>query len=161
MPKVRLTRRYRFSAAHRLHTPALSAAENLAVYGKCNNPYGHGHDYLLEVTLAGSVDPSRGRLVPLMDLDGFVQRVILDAFDRRNLNVEIPELATLVPTTENLALVIANRLREAWVTEFPGQPAALEKIRIHETRNNIFETTCSTAPRAAAAADSPRVLAHS
>jgi 6-pyruvoyltetrahydropterin/6-carboxytetrahydropterin synthase len=139
MARARVTRRYRFSAAHRLHSPLLPEAANREVYGKCNNPYGHGHDYVLEVSVAGEIDPATGRVMPLALLDQLVQSVILRKLDRRNLNREVEEFATLVPTTENLAAVIARRLALAWGRNLPGQPARVEKVRIHETRNNIFE----------------------
>jgi 6-pyruvoyltetrahydropterin/6-carboxytetrahydropterin synthase len=139
MAEVRLTRRYRFSSSHRLHSPVLSDEANRLVYGKCNNPYGHGHDYLLEVTVAGEPEPRSGRLIPLALLDGLVRRVVLDPMDRRDLNSEIDEFAALVPTTENLAVVVARRLNEAWPHAMAGVAARLDKIRIHETKNNIFE----------------------
>ncbi len=139
MPKVKVTRRYRFSASHRLHTPLLDDTRNLEVYGKCNNPYGHGHDYLLEVAIAGEPDAATGRLMPLKDLDRFVERVILKAVEHRDLNKEVAEFANLVPTTENLAAVVAARLNSAWPSESAGGMARLEKVRIHETKRNIFE----------------------
>lgn len=139
MALLRLTRRYRFSAAHRLQVPAMSALENRRVYGKCNNPYGHGHDYTLEVTLAGDVDPRHGRLFPVAALDRLVRTSILDGMDRHNLNTDVDEFATLVPTTENLALVVARRLSGAWAGEHAGSAAHLEKVRIWETKRNIFE----------------------
>lgn len=157
MPLVRLARRYRFSASHRLHTPLLSDAENRAVYGKCNNPYGHGHDYVLEVVVAGEVDQKTGRVMALPQLDLFVDNVILSKMDRRNLNAEVEEFGSAVPTTENLAAVVARRLEQAWRTAFPGHPARLEKVRIHETKNNIFEVMAASGAEAlcpAAAADS-------
>ncbi|HEY3440703.1 MAG TPA: 6-carboxytetrahydropterin synthase [Paludibaculum sp.] len=139
MADVRLTRRYRFSASHRLNSEQLSAEENRAVYGKCNNPYGHGHDYVMDVTIRGDVNEARGRLISIDALDQFVQVVVLKSFDRRNLNVEVTEFATLPPTTEVLSQVIARRMSEAWPIAFGGSGARLEKLRIRETRNNIFE----------------------
>lgn len=139
MNEIRLTRRYRFSSSHRLHSPVLTNEENRRVYGKCNNPFGHGHDYLLEVTVAGEPDPVTGRLSSLALLDALVRRVVLDPMDRRDLNSEIDEFAALVPTTENLAVVVARRLGDAWPHLMPDVPARLNKIRIHETKNNIFE----------------------
>lgn len=144
-PQIRLARRYRFSAAHRLHSDLLPAGRNREVYGKCNNPFGHGHDYTLEVALRGTVAPRTGRLVPLDALDGFVRQVLLDQLDRRNLNAELAEFASLVPTTENLARVAARRLAGAWPRWFGGAPARIEKIRIWETRRNIFEVTVEEA----------------
>ena len=129
---IHLTRRYSFSASHRLHNPALSEAENNRVYGKCNNPYGHGHNYVVEVTVSGAPDPATGMVANLVDLDGFVQREVLDAFDHRYLNEEVPLFRDHVPTTENLCVEIYCRLRA-----FPA--ARLERIRIEETGLNSFE----------------------
>ncbi|WP_321474163.1 6-carboxytetrahydropterin synthase [uncultured Paludibaculum sp.] len=148
MPDIRLVRRYRFSASHRLHTPLLSDEENRAVYGKCNNPYGHGHDYTLDVYVQERVDPARGRAVSVDALDLFIDAVVLKPFDRRNLNVEVAEFATLVPTTEVLAEVLARRLAAAWPIAFAGLPARFEKLRIWETKRNIFEVLAPVpAPR--------------
>jgi 6-pyruvoyltetrahydropterin/6-carboxytetrahydropterin synthase len=144
MPLAKVTRRYRFSASHRLHSPLLSEAENRDVYGKCNNPYGHGHDYVLDVVVAGEIDPRTGRVMALPQLDLFVHNVILSKMNRRNLNTEVEEFAVAVPTTENLAAVVARRLESAWRTAFPGHPARLEKVRIHETKNNIFEVMAAS-----------------
>ena len=129
---IHLTRRYSFSASHRLHNPALSEAENNRVYGKCNNPYGHGHNYVVEVTVSGQPDPATGMVANLVNLDGFVQREVLDAFDHRYLNEEVPLFCERVPTTENLCVEIYRRLRA-----FPA--ARLERIRIEETGLNSFE----------------------
>lgn len=134
-----MTRRFRFSAAHRLHSALLSDEENLLTYGKCNNPFGHGHDYVGELSASGPTDPVTGRLVPIDDLDRFISDVILEPFDRRNLNTEAAEFAQLVPTTENLALVLSARVSEAWQARFPASSARFEKLRIWETRRNIFE----------------------
>jgi 6-pyruvoyltetrahydropterin/6-carboxytetrahydropterin synthase len=130
---VKLTRRYRFSASHRLDTPALSAEENRKLYGKCNNPYGHGHDYVLDVTVAGSPDES-GQIVGREALDRLVSERILARFDHRNLNVEIAELRGVVPTTESLAVVIEKALGDGWQLR-----AKLDRVRISETERNIFE----------------------
>ncbi|MBI5280943.1 MAG: 6-carboxytetrahydropterin synthase [Candidatus Solibacter usitatus] len=148
-----LTRRYRFSAAHRLHSPLLTGERNREVYGKCNNPFGHGHDYVLEVTVRGRVDPRFGRLIGLEKLDRLVQSALLDHVDRRNLNVELEEFTTLVPTTENLAEVAARRLAQAWPAAFPEVAARLERVRIQETRNNIFEVSAPVAEDGKADAD--------
>jgi len=129
---IHLTRRYSFSASHRLHNPALSEAENNRVYCKCNNPYGHGHNYVVEVTVSGVPDPATGMVANLVDLDGFVQREVLDAFEHRYLNEEVPLFRDHVPTTENLCVEIYCRLRA-----FPA--ARLERIRIEETGLNSFE----------------------
>ena len=130
--KAYLTRRYRFSAAHRLHSPELSEAENVATYGKCNNPYGHGHNYALEVTVSGAVDRRTGMVCNLADLDGFVQREVLEHFEHANLN-SLPEFASLVPTTENQCARIHDILRRGFAH------AHLEKVRIEETMMNSFE----------------------
>lgn len=135
----RVTRRYRFSASHRLHCLEFSDAENREVYGKCNHPYGHGHDYVLEVSARGPADPGTGQAVDVRKLDRLVRRAVLDDFDHRNLNVEIPVFSKIVPTTENVALEISRRLSEGWAAEFPAGPA-LEKVRVHETKNNTVET---------------------
>ncbi len=130
--KAYLTRRYMFSASHRLHSDSMSEAENAATYGKCNNPYGHGHNYTLEVTVSGRVDESTGMVCNLMDLDGFVQREILQRFDHQNLNM-IAEFARTVPTTENLCIVVYDILQRGF------RHAHLEKVRFEETMMNSFE----------------------
>jgi 6-pyruvoyltetrahydropterin/6-carboxytetrahydropterin synthase len=128
--KAHLTRRYWFSASHRLHSDAMSADENRAVYGKCNNPYGHGHNYALEVTVGGDVDRN-GMVCDLGELDRFVAREVLERFEHTNLNM-LDEFATAVPTTENLCVEIFRRLA--------GFPAArVEKVRMEETMMNSFE----------------------
>jgi 6-pyruvoyltetrahydropterin/6-carboxytetrahydropterin synthase len=134
MPHVRLTRRYRFSAAHRLHAAALSDAANHEVYGKCNNPFGHGHDYTLEVTVDGVVNQRTGRVAAPAALDALVADQVLAPFDRADLNTAAPEFTALVPTTENLAQVIAARLAAAW-----RGAGRISKVRVHETRRNRFE----------------------
>jgi 6-pyruvoyltetrahydropterin/6-carboxytetrahydropterin synthase len=130
--KTSLTRRYDFAASHRLHAPKLSAEENRRIYGKCNNPYGHGHNYALEVTVTGPVDPATGMIANLGDLDPFVEREVLAAFDQKNLNEEVAEFRTQVPTTENICREIFRRLQN-----FPA--AHLERVRIEETSTNSFE----------------------
>jgi 6-pyruvoyltetrahydropterin/6-carboxytetrahydropterin synthase len=137
--KAYFGRRYLLSASHRLHSDALSEDENRAAYGKCNNPYGHGHDYTLEVVVAGQPEAATGRLIAPGELDRLVESVILKAMDRRDLNSQVEEFAALVPTTENLAAVVAARLAAAWPAAFAGAAARLEKVRIHETKRNIFE----------------------
>ena len=132
---IRLTRRYGFSASHRLHSVALSDEENRALYDKCNNPYGHGHDYQLEISVRGSVDPASGRVVEVGLLDDLVRREIVAPFDRCNLNADIPELRDAVPTTENLAIAIESRLRACW----PARFAELDRVALRETRRNRFE----------------------
>ena len=130
--KIELGRRYRFAASHRLHSPRLSDEENVRLYGKCNNPLGHGHNYVVEICVSGDVDPATGMVANLADLDGFVEQEVLEAFDHRSLNDEVPAFRTEVPTTENLCREIFRRLRA-----FPQ--AKLERVRIEETTNNSFE----------------------
>jgi 6-pyruvoyltetrahydropterin/6-carboxytetrahydropterin synthase len=130
--KAYLSRRYMFSASHRLHSEAMSDAENAATYGKCNNPFGHGHNYTLEVMVSGPVDQSTGMICNLVDLDGFVQREILERFDHQNLNM-LTEFAQAVPTTENLCIAIYDILQRGF------HKAHLEKVRFEETMMNSFE----------------------
>jgi len=136
-----VTRRYRFCASHRLHSAHLSEQQNRACYGKCNNPFGHGHNYVLEVTLRGRVDPFTGRAADVRSLDQMVRRLVLEPFDHKDLNADIPEFRDLAPTTEVLALEIQRRLQEGCDQEFSGAGVRLEKIRIRETPRNIFEVT--------------------
>jgi 6-pyruvoyltetrahydropterin/6-carboxytetrahydropterin synthase len=130
--KAHLTRRYLFSASHRLHSDDMSDEENAATYGKCNNPYGHGHNYVLGVTVSGPVDEKTGMVCNLVDLDGFVQVAILDRFDRQNLNM-LPEFTEVVPTTENLSSMIYDILQRGFTH------AHLETVGIEETMMNSFE----------------------
>jgi len=129
--KAHLTRRYLFSASHRLHSPEMPDAWNRETYGKCNNPYGHGHNYRLEVTVSGRVDASTGMVCNLVDLDGFVESEILARFGHQNLNT-LAEFANEVPTTENLCVAIYDILRRGF------RHAHLEKVRMEETMMNSF-----------------------
>jgi 6-pyruvoyltetrahydropterin/6-carboxytetrahydropterin synthase len=130
--KIELGRRYRFAAAHRLHSNALSAEENARVYGKCSNPYGHGHNYVVEISVSGTPDPATGMIANLADLDGFVEREVIEAFDHKSLNEDVPAFCGKVPTTENVCREIYQRLKH-----FPK--ARLERVRVEETSNNAFE----------------------
>lgn len=138
--KAHLTRRYMFAAAHRLHAPTLSDEQNQTTYGKCNNPHGHGHNYALEVTVSGPVNDETGMVCDLADLDGAVSTSVIDRFDHQNLNA-LTDFADFVPTTENLAVVIYNILKQ----RFPA--VHLEKVRIEETLMNSFEYTGGASPR--------------
>jgi 6-pyruvoyltetrahydropterin/6-carboxytetrahydropterin synthase len=138
--KAHLTRRYRFSASHRLHSGEMSAEENRATYGKCNNPHGHGHNYALEVTVSGQVDPSTGMVCNLVELDAAVESAVLSRYDLSNLNV-LQEFAQIVPTTENLSIQIFEILQRG----FPQ--AHLERVRLEETMMNSFEYAGDSAPR--------------
>lgn len=135
----RVTRRYHFPASHRLHAAALSEEENQKLYGKCNNPYGHGHNYALEVSARGPSQMDTGYAIDTQLLDRLVEEQVLAPFSHRNLNVEIELFARLVPTSENLAVEICRRLKRNWRAVFPGEWPRLEKIRIAETARNIFE----------------------
>jgi 6-pyruvoyltetrahydropterin/6-carboxytetrahydropterin synthase len=130
--KISLTRRYRFAASHRLHSPALSEGENERLYGKCNSPYGHGHNYAVEVTITGPVNADTGMIANLGDLDPFVERLVIEPFDQSYLNEDVAEFRSVVPTTENVCREIFRRLRG-----FPS--AGLERVRIEETSKNSFE----------------------
>jgi 6-pyruvoyltetrahydropterin/6-carboxytetrahydropterin synthase len=130
--KAHLTRRYLFSASHRLHSDQMSPEQNRATYGKCNNPYGHGHNYTIEITVSGPVDERTGMVCNLVDLDGFVHKQVLERYDHQNLNV-LPEFAKNVPTTENLCVAIHEILQRGF------HHAHLEKVRIEETMMNSFE----------------------
>jgi 6-pyruvoyltetrahydropterin/6-carboxytetrahydropterin synthase len=130
--KVALGRRYHFAASHRLHNPDLSEEENWRLYGKCNNPYGHGHNYTVEVLVSGKIDPATGMIANLADLDGFVQSEVLEPFDHKSLNEDVASFRDTVPTTENLCIEIFRRLK-------PFPKAKLERVRVQETSNNSFE----------------------
>ena len=132
--RVELGRRYHFSASHRLHSAKLSEDENSRIYGKCNNPYGHGHNYTIEVRLSGAIDPETGMIANLADLDAFVNNQVIEPFDHRSLQDELPAFREVVPTTENLCIEIFRRLKA-----FPK--AKLEAIRVEETSKNSFEYT--------------------
>jgi 6-pyruvoyltetrahydropterin/6-carboxytetrahydropterin synthase len=130
--KIELGRRYRFSASHRLHSSKLSEEENRRVYGKCNNPYGHGHNYVVEVNVSGAVDPATGMIANLADLDNYVEREVIEPFDHRSLSEDVAAFRECVPTTENVCKEIFARLKH-----FPK--AKLERVRVEETGNNTFE----------------------
>jgi 6-pyruvoyltetrahydropterin/6-carboxytetrahydropterin synthase len=132
--KAHLSRRYLFSASHRLHSEAMSTEENEKTYGKCNNPYGHGHNYTLELTVSGQVDENTGMVCNLADLDTFVEREVLSRFDHENLNT-LQEFAQQVPTTENLCMQIYEIVQRG----FPQ--AHLERVKLEETMMNSFEYT--------------------
>lgn len=136
---IALTRRYQFCASHRLDSPRLSREANREVYGKCNHPYGHGHNYELEVTVRGPIDRETGRIVDLNELDALIKSRVVDLLDHRNLNQEISFFQDLVPTTENLCVIVGEQLRQAWPSAFSGPHPALERVRIYETARNIFE----------------------
>jgi 6-pyruvoyltetrahydropterin/6-carboxytetrahydropterin synthase len=135
----RVTRRYAFAASHRLHSPQLDDEENRRVYGKCNNPYGHGHNYLIDVSARGPADDATGLAVQVAELDDLVRRQVLEPFGHSNLNADTDAFQGVAPTSENLAVEICRRLKRHWSAAFPGGWPKLEKIRIAETDRNIFE----------------------
>jgi len=124
---VYLTRKAEFSASHYYHNPDLSPEENQRIFGKSNNPNGHGHNYTLEVTVQGSIDPCTGFVVDLKQLKDIMTREVLDALDHRFLNKEVPEFASRIPTTENLAIGIWERLQPKL------NAAQLHRVRVYET----------------------------
>jgi 6-pyruvoyltetrahydropterin/6-carboxytetrahydropterin synthase len=130
-PRACLGRRYHLSASHRLHSDAYTAEQNQSTYGKCNNPHGHGHNYTIEVTLGGPVDPTTGMVCDLAELDAFAQTNLLDRFDTMNLNT-LDAFRNVVSTTENLTIEIFRIFKQ-----FPS--ATLVSVRIEETSNNSFE----------------------
>jgi len=138
---MRVTRRYRFSASHRLHNAALTDEQNRAIYGKCNHPYGHGHNYALAVSATGPVEEKSGRVVDTRILDRLVEEEVIRPFDHKNLNTQVPEFidGRVVPTSESLAEAIRDRLARAWPRAFPAGRPGLERVRLEETRNNKFE----------------------
>jgi len=136
---MRVTRRYRFAASHRLHSEAFTEQQNRELYGKCNNPYGHGHDYVLDVTAAGPVDPGSGQVVHIPSLDRLVSEHVLGDFDHRYINADLGEFQSLVPTSENIMRVIEDRLAAHWSEVFPREWPRLEGIRLRETKRNFFE----------------------
>jgi 6-pyruvoyltetrahydropterin/6-carboxytetrahydropterin synthase len=130
--KAYFGRRYMLSASHRLHSDELSAEENRAAYGKCNNPHGHGHNYVVEVLVGGAVDAQTGMVVNLVALDEAVRARAIDRFDHTNLNLD-PLFVNRVPTTENLCRTVFGLLKDAL-------PAGeLESVRVEETENNFFQ----------------------
>jgi 6-pyruvoyltetrahydropterin/6-carboxytetrahydropterin synthase len=130
---MKLTARYRFAASHRLISAAMTPEDNAKLYGKCNYPFGHGHDYVLEVTVEGQPDNS-GQIVNREQLDRWVRGQVIDKVDHRNLNTDVPELIDHVTTTENLAFAIEKMLVDGWPMK-----ARFAGIRISETARNSFE----------------------
>ena len=124
---VYLTRKIEFSASHLYHNPVMSAEENRRIFGKCNNPHGHGHNYVLEVTVAGEPDKKTGMIMDLQELKGILQREVIERMDHRFLNYEVAELKGKIPTTETVAMTIWNLL------EPKINPARLYRVRLYET----------------------------
>jgi 6-pyruvoyltetrahydropterin/6-carboxytetrahydropterin synthase len=132
---IRVTRKYEFSAAHFYHNPTFSEAENRRVFGKCANKHGHGHNYVLEVTVAGEPDPATGMVLDLKDLKDILQREVGDRMDHRHLNFEVPELAGQIPTCENIAAVIWNLLAPR-ITR-----GKLDRVRLYESPDLYADCT--------------------
>jgi 6-pyruvoyltetrahydropterin/6-carboxytetrahydropterin synthase len=133
MPTVTVTRRVRFNAAHRVHNPALSDAENSAIFGKCNNPNWHGHNYILDISVEAELDPRTGYVFDLAKLKGVAEREILSVVDHKNFNLDVPFMSGVIPTTENIVVAFWKRLAPN-VT-----PAKLTRLVLWETENNYVE----------------------
>ena len=140
---IRVTRRYRFAASHRLHSEGFSEGENRALYGKCNNPHGHGHNYMLEVCVSGPLDPVSGQVINVSKLDTLVAARVVQDFDHKYMNLDVREFQKLVPTSENILRVIEDRLSAHWRSVFPGDGPRLESIQLRETGRNLFELRAS------------------
>ncbi len=132
---MRITRRVEFSASHRCAVAGWSDEKNYEVFGPDANPYGHGHNYVLEVTLGGKVDPVTGMIVDLKDVKTILNREVVDAMDHRYLNAEVPPFDHVVPTTENIAREIWRRI----VPHFSSETVKLEEVRLYETENLYVE----------------------
>jgi 6-pyruvoyltetrahydropterin/6-carboxytetrahydropterin synthase len=139
---IRITRKVEFSAAHFYHIADLSPEENRRIFGKCNNPHGHGHNYVLEVTIAGEPDPTTGMVLDLKELKEILQREVVERMDHKHLNYEVLELAGMIPTTENIARVIW-RLLEPKITK-----GKLDRVRLYESPDLFVD--CTADGRAAA-----------
>ena len=135
MPIVRVTRRVHFNAAHRLHNPALSDEENQRLYGVCNNPNWHGHNYTLDVSVEGDIDPKTGYVYDLSKLKKTVEREIVDIVDHKNFNLDVPFMKGVIPTSENIIAAF-------WKILAPKvKPAQLTRLVLWETENNYVEYT--------------------
>jgi 6-pyruvoyltetrahydropterin/6-carboxytetrahydropterin synthase len=132
---IRITRKVEFSAAHFYHNPNFSAEENRRVFGKCNNPHGHGHNYVLEVTIAGEPDPTTGMVLDLKELKDILQTEVMERMDHRHLNYEVPELAGKIPTCENIAAVIWKLLEPKITT------GKLDRVRLYESPDLFVDCT--------------------
>lgn len=133
MPIVTVTRRLKFNAAHRVHNPALSEAENVAIFGKCNNPNWHGHNYTLDVSVSGEIDPTTGYVVDLSKLKEIVEREVVNIVDHKNLNLDVPFMKGVIPTSENIVVAFWRLLAPAI------HPARLTRLVLWETDNNYVE----------------------
>jgi 6-pyruvoyltetrahydropterin/6-carboxytetrahydropterin synthase len=135
MPRVTVTRRLRFNAAHRVHNPALSDEENAAIFGKCNNPNWHGHNYILDVSVEGDIDERTGYVLDLSALKQLVERQIVDKVDHRNFNLDVDFMRGVIPTSENIIIAFWRLLADR------VSPARLTRLVLWETENNYVEYT--------------------
>jgi len=135
MSRVTVTRRLRFNAAHRVHNPALSEAENSRLFGKCNNPNWHGHNYTLDVSVEGNVDATTGYVCDLSQLKAIVEREVIDHVDHKNFNLDVPFMKGVIPTSENIVVAFWKILSSSVA------PARLTKLVLWETENNYVEYT--------------------
>ncbi len=135
MARVTVTRRLRFNAAHRVHNPALSDDENAAIFGKCNNPNWHGHNYILDVSLEGDIDERTGYVFDLAALKQLVEREVVDKVDHRNFNLDVDFMEAVIPTSENIVVAFWRLLVDR------VKPARLSKLVLWETENNYVEYT--------------------
>ena len=135
MPRVTVTRRLRFNAAHRVHNPALSDQENAAIFGKCNNPNWHGHNYILDVSVEGDIDDRTGYVFDLGALKQIVEREIVDKVDHRNFNLDVDFMESVIPTSENIIVAFWHLLNDR------VKPARLARLVLWETENNYVEYT--------------------
>lgn len=135
MPRVTVTRRLRFNAAHRVHNPALSDEENAAIFGKCNNPNWHGHNYILDVSVEGDIDERTGYVLDLAALKQLVEREVVDKVDHRNFNLDVDFMRSAIPTSENIVVAFWRLLVDR------VQPARLSRLVLWETENNYVEYT--------------------
>jgi 6-pyruvoyltetrahydropterin/6-carboxytetrahydropterin synthase len=133
MPNVFVTRRLTFNAAHRVYNPQLTDQENDEIFGKCNNPNWHGHNYVLEITVSGPVDPRTGYVIDLARVKAIVQQEVVELIDHRNINVEVEFMKGVIPTTENIAVACWRVLRGKFA------PGTLHRIKLWETENHYVE----------------------
>ncbi|KAJ8964975.1 hypothetical protein NQ314_004492 [Rhamnusium bicolor] len=133
-PKAYQTRRVTFSACHRLHSPHLSDAENKEIFGKCNHINGHGHNYVVKVTLFGGIDPKTGMIMNMTDLKKYMEEAIMKPMDHKNLDKDVEYFFTRPSTTENLSVYIWNKMKDVM-----EKPDWLYEVEIYETENNIVK----------------------
>src|ERR1700760_235704 len=155
-----ITRRYRFSASHRLHTAQLSETATAQLYGRCTHPFGDGHDYIVEVSVTGPVDGVTGLVLPIATLDRFAEQLVVRRFANRNINLDIPEFASLVPTTENIAYYIVGLLQQHWPDEVRDPRVRLSRVHVQETDRNGFSIHIAASATSSRVRSSEKVLVH-